>query len=120
MPIPVLKMKGIYFSATEILNLVKETLTLLGDKKTFFCVTIPGEISISEQIELARKLEYLGIDLIQAEGHYPSNKHIEGTRGLLNRAELSISNTIELTRNIDIPVITSNGINPTTAPFAVI
>ena len=56
--------QGIYFSATEILNLVKKTLTLLGDKKTFFCVTIPGEISISEQIELARKLEYLGIDLI--------------------------------------------------------
>jgi hypothetical protein len=37
---------------------------------------------------------------------------------LVERAELTISNTIELTRNIEIPVMTATGINPTTAPLA--
>ena len=109
--------KGIYFNANEIMTIVKETHSLLN-KKVFFSVTIPSEISISEQIELARKLEYLGIDLIQTEGHYTSKENFEGARGLLARAEQSISNTIELSRNIDAPIMTSSGINSTTAEFA--
>ena len=36
----------------------------------------------------------------------------------MERVELTISNTIELVRNVDIPVMTATGINPTTAPFA--
>ena len=36
----------------------------------------------------------------------------------MDRAELTISNTIELVRNIEMPVMTATGINPTTAPFA--
>ena len=36
----------------------------------------------------------------------------------MDRAELTISNTIELCRNVEIPVMTATGINPTTAPFA--
>ena len=36
----------------------------------------------------------------------------------MERAELTISNTIELSRNIEIPIMTATGINPTTAPFA--
>ena len=36
----------------------------------------------------------------------------------MERAELTISNTIELSRNIDLPIMTATAINPTTAPFA--
>ena len=114
----VLYKKGISFSANQILSLVKETLDLLGDTRTFFCVTIPGELSIADQIELARKLETMGIDLIQTEGHFSSSHISDGARGLMERAELTISNTIELSRNIDLPIMTATAINPTTAPFA--
>ena len=110
--------KGIYFSADEILSIVKETLSLLNGKKIFFIVTIPCEISIADQISLAQKLEYLGIDLIQTEGRFISKENIEGIRGLLARAEQTLANTIELSHNIDAPIITSSGINATTAPFA--
>ncbi len=110
--------KGMAFSANEVMNLVKETLSLLGEKRVFFSVTIPGEISIAEQIELARKLEYMGIDLIQTEGHYSNSQNIDGVRGLMNRAELTLSNTIELARNVDMAIMTATGINSTTAPFA--
>ena len=114
----VLYKKGVSFSASEVLNLVKETKSMLGDREIFFSVTIPGEISISDQIELAHSLESMGIDLIQTEGHYSSSVELSGARALMDRAELTISNTIELCRNVEIPVMTATGINPTTAPFA--
>ncbi len=110
--------KGMSFTKNDVMNLVDETLRLLGDNRVYFSVTIPGEISVSEQIELARALETRGIDLIQTEGHFSSSTPSDGVRGLMERAELTISNTIELTRNVDIPVMTATGINPTTAPFA--
>ena len=91
---------------------------MMGDNRVFFSVTIPGEISINEQIELARQLEILGVDLIQTEGHFSSENQSAGVRGLMERAELTLSNTIELSRNIDLPIMTATGINPTTAPFA--
>jgi hypothetical protein len=114
----VLYKKGMSFSADNVLSLVSETLNMLGETKTFFCVTIPGELAIADQIELARKLETMGIDLIQTEGHYSSDSQSDGVRGLMERAELTISNTIELSRNIDLPIMTATAINPTTAPFA--
>lgn len=114
----VLYKKGASFTASEVLSLVEETKTLLGNREVFFSVTIPGEISISEQIELASKLEEMGIDLIQTEGHYSSEVELTGARALMDRAELTISNTIELVRNVEMPIMTATGINPTTAPFA--
>lgn len=114
----VLYKKCISFSAEQVLSLVNETLDMLGDTRVFFSVTIPGELAIAEQIELARKLETMGIDLIQTEGHFSSSNISEGARGLMERAELTLSNTIELSRNVDMPIMTATAINPTTAPFA--
>ncbi len=114
----VLYKKGMSFSKEDVIRLVDETISLLGDNRVFFSVTIPGEISIADQIELARELEIRGIDLIQTEGHFTSETQADGARGLMERAELTISNTLELSRNIEIPIMTATGINPTTAPFA--
>ena len=109
--------KGQTFSASQILSLAKRTRELIGSD-VFFCVTIPGELEISEQIELARELESIGVNLIQTEGHFSNESPSNGVRGLLERAELTISNTIELTRNIETPIMTATGINPTTASLA--
>ena len=109
--------KGISLTSAQVLNLAKRTMELTSDYNVFFCVTIPGELEIGEQIDLARELESMGVDLIQTEGHFsaePSN----GAKGLVERAELTLSNTIELSRNIDLPIMTATGINPTTAPLA--
>ena len=109
--------KGQTFTAAQVLALARKTRELVGDD-IFLSVTIPGELEISEQIKLARDLETLGVDLIQTEGHFSNEAPSNGVKGLLERAELTISNTIELTRNIDIPVMTATGINPTTAALA--
>jgi hypothetical protein len=114
----VLYKKGMSFDVNDVLSLVEETKSLLGDKEVFFSVTIPGEIATADQIALAVKLESMGIDLIQTEGHYSTEENLSGARALMDRAELTISNTIELVRNIEMPIMTATGINPTTAPFA--
>jgi len=110
--------KGQRVSAAEVLNIVNETLRLLAGQKTYICVTVPGHIDIGEQISLASKLEEMGIDLIQTEGAATVSPSKAGARGLLQTAEVSISNTIELVRNISIPVMTASGISTTTAPMA--
>lgn len=110
--------KGVRVSSNQVLNIVSETLRLLDGEKTFICVTIPGHIDVSEQISLAQKLEELGIDLIQTEGSAVVSASNAGARGLLQTAEVSIANTIELARNTSIPIMTASGITTTTAPLA--
>lgn len=110
--------KGARVSANDVLDIVRETLRLLNGKETFICVTVPGHINISEQVSLAMKLEEMGIDLIQTEGAATVTPSKAGARGLLQTAEVSISNTIELVRNVSIPVMTASGITTTTAPLA--
>lgn len=114
----VLYKKGIRVSAKEILDIVTETLRLLNGKETFISVTVPGHIDINEQIALAKQLEELNIDLIQTEGSATVSTSNGGARGLLETAQVSIANTIDLVRNIDIPVMTASGITTTTAPLA--
>lgn len=109
--------KGMKLDASDVLDLAKNTISLL-DSEVFFCVTVPGHISVSEQIELARQLEELGVDLIQTEGAAIANVQSEGARGLLETAQVSISNTIELARNVEVPIMTASGITPTTASLA--
>ena len=110
--------KGLRMNAEEVLNLVRRTLSLINKEETFFSVTIPGHISVGEQIELAKQLEELGIDLIQTEGAAITDSKSEGARGLMETAQVSIANTIELARNTEIPIMTASGITTTTAAFA--
>jgi len=113
--------QGITMSSIQILDIVKETLSLISSEmrsQILFSVTIPGSLAINEQISLARELESLGIDLIQTEGFVSQASNFEGARAWLNRAELTISNTLELSRNIELPIMTSSNINTTTAQFA--
>ncbi|MDR1168427.1 MAG: DUF561 domain-containing protein [Heliobacteriaceae bacterium] len=108
--------KGLLLCAEDVLELAEKTVELAG-RNVFFCVTIPGEIPVNEQIQLARQLEEIGVDLIQTEGHFGSEQS-DGVKGLMERAQLTISNTIELCANIETPVMSATGINAVTAPFA--
>ena len=110
--------KGMRMSAMEILDIVKETLALIKKSNVFVCVTVPGHIAIADQINLAKELEALNVDLIQTEGAATVEAQSEGARGLLETAEVSIANTIELARNVEIPVMTASGLTTTTVPMA--
>jgi thiamine monophosphate synthase len=110
--------KGLRITAQEVLDITKRTIELVGND-IMISVTVPGHIDISEQIILAQKLENLGVDLIQTEGAAITEPTSSGARGLMEKAQVSIANTIELVRNIDIPVMTASGITTTTAPLAI-
>ena len=110
--------KGMRMSAMEILDIVKETLALIQKSNVFVCVTIPGHIDVASQIALAKELETMNIDLIQTEGAATVEAQSQGARGLLETAQVSIANTIELARNVDIPVMTASGLTSTTVPMA--
>jgi len=109
---------GTKISASEVLKIAQETMKLLGNTKTFVCATVPGHLDIKEQINLAVQLEELGVNLIQTEGAATTKASHSGARGLMEIAEVSIANTIELSRNLSIPVMTASGISSVTAPMA--
>lgn len=109
--------KGLRIGADEVIDITSRTLDLVGSD-IMMSVTVPGHIDISEQIRLAQRLEEMGVDMIQTEGACVANVSNTGARGLLEKANVSIANTVELVRNVDIAVMTASGITPTTAPMA--
>lgn len=113
----VLYQNGVRITAEEVLEITSKTIELAG-KDVFLSVTVPGHLEINAQIYLAQKLEKMGVDLIQTEGAATVTTQANGARGLVQQAHVSISNTIELVRNISIPVMTASGITSTTASMA--
>lgn len=110
--------KGIRMGAEEVYELAEKTKSLIGNSDVFFCVTVPGHIGVEQQVKLAIQLESLGVDMIQTEGAAVSDVKSSGARGLVEVAQVSIANTIELARNVEIPVMTASGITTTTAALA--
>ncbi len=110
--------KGQGFTAQQVYDIVLETLSLIGKYDIFTCVTIPGNIDISEQIDLAKKLEILGVDLIQTEGLKASVDSSNPSMHLINYAEATIANTLELTQHTALPIMSASGITAKTAPLA--
>ena len=108
---------GLRITAAEVLEITERTRRLAGND-IFLSVTVPGHLEINEQIQLAQKLEEMGVDLIQTEGAAIVETQADGARGLIQQAHVSIANTVELVRNINIPVMTASGITSITAPMA--
>lgn len=110
--------KGFDFGADDVYEIALETLTLTPNG-VFTCVTIPGNIEIQEQIELASKLELLGIDLIQTEGSkIGAIEKAKTAQEFLNIAKVTISNTMEIAKHVGVPIMTASGVNSDTAPLA--
>ena len=98
------------FSATEIYDVVLETMGLINKYNVFISVTIPASIDNQEQIDLVRKLEYLGISAIQAEGY---RKSTIKPNHIIESANVSIHNMTELSQITTMPVIVSCAMNTT-------
>jgi hypothetical protein len=105
--------EGIKLNADEVYEITLETMNLVSEYDVLVSVTVPGNISIQEQINLAKKLELLGVDVIQTEGT-PTT----GARNTLELAKTSIANTMELARNVNVPIMTASGLTPQTVPLA--
>ena len=108
--------QGISFTSDDILSLTEETRKLLPD--TPLSVTIPHILELNEQVELAKKLQSVGTDIIQTEGKMSSNPSGMGIRELIETAAPTIASAYAISRSIDIPVMCSSGLTDVTAPLA--
>ncbi|GBF22738.1 hypothetical protein tpqmel_0142 [Candidatus Gastranaerophilus sp. (ex Termes propinquus)] len=109
--------QGVTLGAKDVYEIVLETMNLVQDTGIYICATIPGHIPMAEQIELAKRFELLGVDLIQTEG---AKDDIAGAAGktLFEKAQTTIANTLELSRQVGIPIMSASGITAQTAPLA--
>nr|QCI07808.1 hypothetical protein [Pleonosporium borreri] len=103
----------IIFSAKEILELAIETRRLIPNND--ICITIPHHLSLSKQINLAKHLSDLSINIIQTEG-YSSKRKIgininDNISYATNKASSSLSSTYAITQEVNIPVISSSGLS---------
>lgn len=110
--------EGIYPSADEVLNWANELMT--KRQSALVSVTIPGHLSVSEQVALAEKLENLGVDILQTEGASLVETKNASALGQIEKASLTLANTIEIARVVSQSyILTASGISPETVKLAI-
>ncbi len=108
--------KDILLGVKDVYEMAVEAITLTKSFKPFVGVTIPGYLDTEKQIELARKLEILGVDIVQTEGSVKYQSR--AIKGSYDAAKISIANTLDLADTIGLPVMTSGGLTENTVPSA--
>lgn len=121
----VLYEQGIYIKAEEVIKLTEEVLSsvkfnLDAGLSPLVSITIPGHLDVSKQVQLAMKLDAMGVDIIQTEGAALMNPQEAGALGQLKKVTLTLANTIELSKVLERSfLLTASGISPETAPLAI-
>ncbi len=106
---------NIYITSTQLLDLIKEIKLLIGNYD--MCVTIPYHMNLYEQIDLSKRLEYLGVNILQTEGL--TLNQVSTKRSFSSHLSTSLLSTYAISQSVDIPIITSSGITSmfTNMPF---
>ncbi len=112
---------NIFFNEQEILALAIETKKLIPNND--ICVTIPHHLSLSKQINLAKNLNNLSINIIQTEG-YCSKKQLsininDNIYNATYKAASSLSSTYAIAPYINIPIVSSSGLNYLSSAIAI-
>lgn len=109
---------GLFPAAKDILSWTKSVLEFKDS--ALLSVTIPGHLPVEEQIDLALQLEALGVEILQTEGASLMESHLPSALGQIQKASLTLANTIELARNIkNSYLMTASGLNPELCPLAI-
>lgn len=110
--------QGRLFSYKEILSISRNTRSLLPNATV--CVTIPHILNIEEQIELARELVSMGINLIQTEGKSTGFGKKNDLSGVIEKSSATFSSTYSISNSTNLPIISSSGISALTSPISFI
>mgnify|MGYP000369888932 FL=1 len=108
---------GRIFSAAEVLELTRQTRSLLP--RTLLSVTVPHTLPLDQQAELAEKLEDLGADFIQTEGSASAEPVHGGSLGLIEKAAPTLAAAYEISRVVSVPVICASGLSTVTVRLAI-
>nr|SCW22937.1 Hypothetical protein ycf23 [Nemalion sp. H.1444] len=110
--------RGISFSPQQILDLASKLLIRIPDAS--ICATIPHKLSLVQQIDLAKTLESIGVDMIQTEGISSKYKICDKLSNSIKRSSASLCSTAVLSTYLTIPIVCSSGINSLSAPLAML
>ncbi len=110
--------KGIFYSAAEVYELAKEIIQI-RKTQTLVSITVPGHLPVAEQVDLAQKLEDLGVDILQTEGSALVTARSAGALGQIEKVRLTLANTMEIAKSTNKAfVLTASGISPDTVKLA--
>lgn len=109
--------KGITFSAADVLELTRQTRSLLPE--ITLSVTVPHILPLHEQVELAQELVKTGADIIQTEGGTSSNPSHSGVLGLIEKASPTLAAAYSISRAVSVPVLCASGLSDVTVNMAI-
>jgi pyruvate/oxaloacetate carboxyltransferase len=109
--------EGRRFEAAEVLDLTRQTRTLLPH--ITLSVTVPHILTLDQQVQLAEALVEMGADIIQTEGGTSSQPTHAGTLGLIEKAAPTLAAAREISRVVSVPVLCASGLSDVTAPMAI-
>jgi thiamine monophosphate synthase len=107
---------GQRFSPESILSIAQELVT---SGHSNLSVTVPGYLSPNEQANLAQSLVEIGVPIIQTEGGAISQPTSAGAIGLIEKAKVTLANTIELKNACpQACIMAAGGLSAATVPLA--
>ncbi|MBI4782676.1 MAG: DUF561 domain-containing protein [Oscillatoriophycideae cyanobacterium NC_groundwater_1537_Pr4_S-0.65um_50_18] len=109
--------QGIRFEAAEVLELTRQTRSLLPE--ITLSVTVPHILTLDQQVQLAEALVQAGADIIQTEGGTSSQPLHGGTLGLIEKAAPTLAAAYEISRGVSVPVLCASGLSSVTAALAI-
>ncbi len=109
--------QGRYFGAEEVLELTRQTRSLLPT--ITLSVTVPHILALDHQVQLAEALVQAGADMIQTEGGTSSRPTHSGTLGLIEKAAPTLAAAYEISRTVLVPVLCASGLSSVTVPLAI-
>lgn len=84
-------------------------------------MTVPYSLSLYEQIQLARELENIGVQILQTEGlKLQARMDNSCCTELVNRSFPVLSSTYAISKAVKIPVVAASGMNIVTASLAIL
>lgn len=108
--------QGIHPTKAQILGWAQAVKAAVGNRAPL-CVTVSGHLPLAEQLELARELEALGVEILQTEGQVgPAGND---TFSALSAAVSALANTAEIRKAVKLPLLLAGGFNVHSAPFAI-
>ncbi len=114
--------QGRIFSASEVLEITKETRALLPD--VVLSVTIPHVMPLDEQAQLALDVAEFDVDFFQTEGGTTSTPVSPGALGLIEKAAPTLAAAYSISQALveadkTIPVLCASGLSAVTVPMAI-
>lgn len=80
--------RGKSVSKEEVISLTRE-LRSLASKNAVICITIPGNLEISEQVDLAIQVQAAGADLLQVENLKEESEY-ENAKAIVDAVEIPV------------------------------